>query len=403
MNAAALSPEDPTELGGFELLGRIGHGGMGQVYLGESPGGEPAAVKVIKPSVVDSETRLRFAQEIEVLKTIWGPRIAAFLDADADAEQPWLATEYVDGPDLRKHVHTHGPLPLVLTASLGATLAEALHVVHKQGLLHRDLKPANILLGQNGPKVIDFGLAVFTESSASLTAPNTVLGTPACMAPEQAMGEKPLSPGVDVYALGAVLLFAASGHYPFRADNIHALFNLIVRDDSRPDFGGAPDELVPLLTAMLSHKAGDRPTLPEVVKQCRAVVEGQGMKIAQARRRLTAHITDTRIQDAPTEPPPPTLADRTTVTTPQPTAPTVLLPEADTPPAAYTPTVKVRPGPSAPTAPPARPTAPPGAPPVSSRSKERSAPGRAKPVLHSAQAKRVAQQLRETYAQHAKF
>ncbi|MET7734299.1 protein kinase [Streptomyces sp. NPDC005402] len=119
---------------------------------------------------------------MEVLKTIWGPRIAGFLDADAEAEQPWLATEYIDGPDLRKHVHTHGPLPVVLTASLGATLAEALAGVHKQGLLHRDLKPANILLGPNGPKIIDFGLAVFTESSASLTAPNTVLGTPACMA-----------------------------------------------------------------------------------------------------------------------------------------------------------------------------------------------------------------------------
>ena len=160
LQTTPLSPEDPADLGGFELLGRIGHGGMGQVYLGESPGGEPAAVKVIKASVVDSEARLRFAQETEILKTIWGPRIAAFLDADPEAERPWLATEYVDGPDLRKHITTHGPLPSVLVASLGATLAEALAAVHKQGLVHRDLKPANLLLGPNGPKIIDFGLAV---------------------------------------------------------------------------------------------------------------------------------------------------------------------------------------------------------------------------------------------------
>ncbi|MFJ8858916.1 protein kinase [Streptomyces sp. NPDC102451] len=126
MHTTPLSPEDTAELVGFELLGRIGHGGMGQVFLGESQGGEPAAVKVIKPTVVDSESRQRFAQEIEILKTVWGPRIAAFLGADPEAEQPWLATEYVDGPDLGKHLTTRGPLPSLLVASRGATLAEAL-------------------------------------------------------------------------------------------------------------------------------------------------------------------------------------------------------------------------------------------------------------------------------------
>ncbi|MEV1051079.1 serine/threonine-protein kinase [Streptomyces sp. NPDC049887] len=221
MHIAPLSPDDPSELDGYELLGRIGQGGMGQVYLGESPGGEPAAVKVIKPSVVDSETRTRFAQEVEILKTIWGARIAALLDADPDAERPWLATEYVEGLDLSRHVAAHGPLPALLTAALGATLAEALATVHRQGLLHRDLKPANVLLGPNGPKVIDFGLAVFAESSVSLTAPHTVVGTPSCMPPEQANGEKPLTPAVDVYALVAVLLFAASGHAPYRVARDH--------------------------------------------------------------------------------------------------------------------------------------------------------------------------------------
>ncbi|MFV0127327.1 serine/threonine-protein kinase [Streptomyces sp. HMX112] len=298
MHIAPLSPDDPSELGGYELLGRIGQGGMGQVYLGESPGGEPAAVKVIKPSVVDSETRTRFAQEVEILKTIWGARIAALLDADPDAERPWLATEYVEGLDLSRHVAAHGPLPALLTAALGATLAEALAGVHRQGLLHRDLKPANVLLGPNGPKVIDFGLAVFAESSVSLTAPHTVVGTPSCMPPEQANGEKPLTPAVDVYALGAVLLFAASGHVPYRADNIHLLFHQVVDPGCAPDLSGTPDELVPLLAAMLAHRPQDRPGLAEVVRRCRALIEAQGLKVAQARRRLTtytaapAHVLD---------------------------------------------------------------------------------------------------------------
>jgi len=124
VQTAPLSPDDPAYIGGFELLGRIGQGGMGQVYLGESPGGEPAAVKVIKPSVVDSTARLRFAQEIEILKTVYGTRIAQLLDADTDAQQPWLATEYVEGSDLGKHVMTYSPLPALLVLSLGATRAQ---------------------------------------------------------------------------------------------------------------------------------------------------------------------------------------------------------------------------------------------------------------------------------------
>ncbi|MEU9748926.1 serine/threonine-protein kinase [Streptomyces niveus] len=298
MQIAPLSPDDPSELGGYELLGRIGQGGMGQVYLGESPGGEPAAVKVIKPSIVDSETRLRFAQEVEILKTIWGARIAALLDADPEADPPWLATEYVEGLDLSRHVASHGPLDALLTASLGATLAEALATVHKQGLLHRDLKPANVLLGPNGPKVIDFGLAVFAESSVSLTAANTVVGTPSCMPPEQANGEKPLTPAVDVYALGAVLLFASTGHAPYRADNIHLLFHQVVDASISPDLSGAPEELMSLLTAMLAHQPQDRPALDDVVRRCRGLIEARGLKVTQARRRLTnftaapAHVLD---------------------------------------------------------------------------------------------------------------
>ncbi|WP_326590686.1 serine/threonine protein kinase [Streptomyces brevispora] len=426
MQTTPLSPDDPSQIGGFELLGRIGQGGMGQVYLGESPGGEPAAVKVIKPSVVDSTSRLRFAQEIEILKTVWGARVAQLLDADADAEQPWLATECVEGPDLGKHVMTHGPLPALLVLSLGATIAEGLGYVHKQGLLHRDLKPANILLGPNGPKIIDFGLAVFAESSASLTAANTVVGTPSCMPPEQANGEKPLTSAVDVYALGTVLLFAATGHLPYHANNIHVLFHMVTDPATVPDLTGTPPELVPLLTSMLSHQAQARPTVAEVVQQCRALVEAQGLKLAQARRRLTTY-TATPPQEFLTLLP---AAVSEGVTPPVP----ALFHPADAPPingaqsapadgsgSEAEPTLFLT---SPHQAPPAGPPAPEPTVPVAQSAQDeqgkqdkedpsnaqnmpRRGRGTGRPparsLRHSAQARRTAQQLREAYATRAAF
>ncbi|MGW7619742.1 serine/threonine-protein kinase [Streptomyces antimycoticus] len=413
MQITPLNPEDPLSLGDFELLGRIGQGGMGQVFLGESLGGEPAAVKVIKPSVVDSESRGRFAQEIEVLKTIWGPRIAAFLGADAEAEQPWLATEYVAGPDLARHVETHGPLPSVLTAALGAILAEALSAVHTQGLLHRDLKPANILLGPNGPKIIDFGLAAFTESHVSLTAPNQVVGTPVCMAPEQAAGEKPLTPAVDVYALGALLLFAGTGHYPHQASTPYMVFHLVTDPDAAPDLSDAPADLVPLLTDMLAHRAQDRPPLAGVVQRCRSVVEAHGLKIAQARRRLTAH---TARQHSPAVPQP---APAPPLSVPFENLPTATasaaqepMPAADVP--APAPTLPAPPAVQEPTEPPAPAAAAHDAPTPEGTHGEQPAPSRpakssqhrtepSRPLRHSVQARKTAKRIRAVYAAGAPF
>lgn len=413
MQTTPLSPEDPVALGGFDLLGRIGQGGMGQVYLGESPGGEPAAVKVIKSSVVDSESRQRFAQEIEVLKTIWGPRIAAFLDSDAEAERPWLATEYVDGPDLRKHVASYGPLPYVLAASLGATLAEALTGVHKQGLLHRDLKPANILLGPNGPKIIDFGLAVFAESNASLTAPNQVVGTPACMAPEQAAGVKPLTGAVDVYALGAVLLFSVTGRYPYHAPNVAMAFHMVTDPSTSPDLTGVPDELAPLLSAMLAHEAAARPPLSEIVARCRTIIEAAGLKVAQARRRLTTHTAPenrTVTDQPPSELPQPAatlaLPDLRTVT-----ATTARVPGSNDP--AHAPTA-MEPLPQLPSSKPAAavghpPTlvdSPQTEPATSSTvtpARRPAVPPKPGSLRQSVQARRTAEKLRMSYAASASF
>ncbi|WP_405506711.1 protein kinase [Streptomyces cyaneofuscatus] len=398
MNATPLRPDDPAELGGFTLLGRIGHGGMGQVYLGESAAGEAVAVKVIKPTVVDSETRQRFAQEIEVLKTVWGPRVAAFVKADTESEQPWLATEYVEGPDLRRLLDTRGVLSPLAAASLGATLAEALAGVHSQGLLHRDLKPANILLGPNGPKIIDFGLAVFAESSASLTAPNMVMGTPACMSPEQANGEKPLTAPVDVYALGAVLLFMSTGHYPYQADHVQVLFSHIVNPEKAPDLSGAPEELVGLLSSMLRHAQHDRPTMDEVVTQCVAVIKAHGATVAQARRQLAslAEVAYEAPEPSHVPAPPPTDAEAfsevPTLLAPNPAAmaPTVPLPQPSAGPAhppGYTPTAAV-------TTPEAEPTA---------KATPQPTPAPRPRPRRSVAALRIAAQLRETYASTAPF
>ncbi|MFF4672667.1 serine/threonine-protein kinase [Streptomyces sp. NPDC001279] len=400
MNATPLSPDDPAELGGFTLLGRIGHGGMGQVYLGESAAGEAVAVKVIKPTVVDSETRQRFAQEIEVLKTIWGPRVAAFVKADTESEQPWLATEYVEGPDLRRLLDTRGVLSPLAAASLGATLAEALAGAHSQGLLHRDLKPANILLGPNGPKIIDFGLAVFAESSASLTAPNMVMGTPACVSPEQANGEKPLTAPVDVYALGAVLLFMTTGHYPYQADHVQVLFSHIVDPDKDPDLSGAPEELVGLLSSMLRYAQQDRPTMNEVVTQCVAVIKAHGATVAQARRQLASLTTVAYEPPGPSPVPAPAppltdaeaFAEVSTLLAPNPAAvaPTVPLPQPSVTPAhlpGYTPTVAV-------TTPETEPTA---------EAAPQPTPASPAGPRRSAAALRIAAQLRETYAPTAPF
>lgn len=281
-----LRDDDPKEIGGFTLVCRIGSGGMGQVFLGESAAGHQAAVKVIKPSVLDEDTRARFLSEVESLRTVYGPFVAAFVGADANADQPWLAVEYVPGPDLRTLVAGQGPLPLAETASLGALLAEGLGTVHDAGLLHRDLKPQNILLSPYGPKLIDFGLAVLAERRTALTATGFVVGSVLCMPPEQARGEHRLDPSADVYALGAVLLFAATGHYPYEGPTWQAVALKIEDPATPPDLTDAPPELVPLITDMLALDPGARPALPEVTKRLVDVIRERGLTALQAKRRL---------------------------------------------------------------------------------------------------------------------
>ncbi|MBE1532628.1 serine/threonine-protein kinase [Actinomadura algeriensis] len=263
-----LDRSDPRRIGErITLRGRLGAGGMGRVYYGVTDDHEQVAVKVIKADLVDrDEVRERFARETDALRTLQGPHLASLVDASgADDDEPWLAMEYVRGLTLSEFVKTRGPLPVPVAAVLGVLLAGALRDVHAAGLLHRDLKPGNVLLGRDGPKVIDFGLVAFADGPSDLTTSKSMLGTPHCMPPEQMQTPKEITAAADVYALGATLLFALTKHYPYEAETIHGLIGKVISAHIGPDLGGVPDAFTGPVAAMLAYGAGDRPPLPALV------------------------------------------------------------------------------------------------------------------------------------------
>ncbi|MEV7601863.1 serine/threonine-protein kinase [Kitasatospora sp. NPDC089797] len=253
----ALRPTDPTVIGGrYRLLARLGSGGMGIVYLGRSPGGRLVAVKCVHWDLAtDPLFRRRFTLELEAARRVGGFHTAQVVDADPDGDPPWLVTAYIPGPSLEAAVAAHGPLPEPVLRVLGAGLAEALAAIHAVGLVHRDLKPSNVLLGDDGPRVIDFGIARALDG-ASITRTQTVIGTPGYMAPEQIAGE-PLSPACDVFSLGRVLCHAA-GSDPYGGGNPQVLLYRIMHTE--PDLAGVPEALRPLVAACLARRPADRPT-----------------------------------------------------------------------------------------------------------------------------------------------
>jgi eukaryotic-like serine/threonine-protein kinase len=259
---AGLLATDPAALGPYRLLGRLGGGGMGQVYLAESPGGELAAVKVIRPEfAADPEFRVRFTREVANARNVSGMYTARLVDADTEGPVPWLATAYIAGPPLSDAVRDSGPLPLSSLLPLATGLAKALAAIHAAGVVHRDLKPSNVLLAEDGPRVIDFGISHAVEAS-TLTQSGAIMGSPGYMSPEQAQGFK-VGPASDVFSLGAVLAFAATGTPTFGTGSIAALVYRVV--SGPPELDQVPPRLRPLLEACLAKNPGDRPSVTDVL------------------------------------------------------------------------------------------------------------------------------------------
>ena len=252
-----LSAGDPREVGPYRLTGVLGSGGMGRVFLALSPGGRPVAVKVVKAELAaDPEFRARFRREVTAARSVSGLYTAPVVDADLEGPVPWLATAYVDGPSLAQAVSGDGPLPAASLPALAAGLAEALAAIHRGGLVHRDLKPSNILLAADGPRVIDFGISHAAETT-TLTVTGQYLGSPGFLSPEQAEG-RDVTPATDIFSLGAVLTFAATGAGPFGAGSLPALVYRVVH--AAPELDGVPDEIKPLVAQCLAKQPADRPT-----------------------------------------------------------------------------------------------------------------------------------------------
>ncbi|MEV5968608.1 bifunctional serine/threonine-protein kinase/ABC transporter substrate-binding protein [Streptomyces sp. NPDC051921] len=259
-----LRKNDPSAIAGYRLLGRLGAGGMGVVYLARSAGGALAALKLIRAEhAADPGFRARFRREAATAGTITGRWVVRVLGADPEAREPWLATEYVPGPSLAEAVSLHGALPEPTVRALGARLAEALDGMHAAGLVHRDVKPGNVLLALDGPRLIDFGIARVSGATA-LTATDAMIGTPGFLAPEQArvMGAGEVGPAADVFSLGCVLAYALTGRRPFGTGGVAAVVYRTVHEE--PDLDGLPGALLPLVTACLAKDAAGRPSAAEV-------------------------------------------------------------------------------------------------------------------------------------------
>ena len=250
-----LSADDPRQIGEFSLRSRLGAGGMGRVYLAFSPGGRAVAMKVVHPGLAaDPEFLRRFRNEVAAARAVSGMYTAPVVGAGIDDDPPWLATAYVPGPPLAEVVSRYGPLPETAVWRLAAGLTEALRAVHACGLVHRDLKPGNVLLAADGPHVIDFGISRAFEGT-SVTSTGMVVGTPGYMSPEQAEGQQ-VGPPSDVFSLGCVLAYAATGNAPFGGGSAASILYRVVT--AEPDLSGVPANLRQVITACLAKNPAER-------------------------------------------------------------------------------------------------------------------------------------------------
>ncbi|MEU9388869.1 protein kinase [Streptomyces sp. NPDC048324] len=265
-----LGAGDPRQIGAYRLLARLGAGGMGFVYLARSERGRTVAVKLVRRELAaQEEFRARFRQEVQAARQVGGYWTAPVLDADTEAAVPWVATGYVAGPSLQQVVgHDHGALPERSVRILAAGLAHALKDIHAAGIVHRDLKPSNVLVTIDGPRVIDFGIAraLETVTDGGLTRTGALVGSPGFMAPEQVRGDR-ITPACDVFCLGSVLAYAATGALPFGTANsgVHALMFRIAQEE--PDLEGVPEGIADLVRDCLKKDPAARPTLDQVLER----------------------------------------------------------------------------------------------------------------------------------------
>ncbi|MEW1780201.1 PQQ-binding-like beta-propeller repeat protein [Streptomyces sp. NPDC086777] len=261
-----LHKDDPRSLGGYRLADRLGAGGMGIVYRGRSRSGREVAVKVVHAQYAEDPVfRARFRQEIEAARRVSGAFTAPVLDADPDAPTPWMATQYVPGPSLAARIRAHGAFRVTELRPLALGLVEALRDIHRAGVVHRDLKPANVLMAEDGPRVIDFGISRAAENHNTLTETGQMVGTPPFMSPEQFTDARTVGPASDVFSLGALLVYCVTGRGPFDADSPYLTGYRVVHNE--PVLDGVTGPLRVVLERCLAKDPDARPALDELARQ----------------------------------------------------------------------------------------------------------------------------------------
>jgi hypothetical protein len=260
-----LTSDDPAAIAGYRLEARLGSGGMGRVYLAFTPAGRPVALKVVRSDLGDDQDfRIRFEQEIQAARRVRGLYTAELIDADPAATPPWLVTAYVPGPSVEEVIDRDGPMPEAMVFRLIAGVAEALQAIHAAGVIHRDLKPSNVLLAQDGPRVIDFGIAR-ALAATPMTRTGATMGSPDYMSPELILN-RPVTPAIDVFALGSLAAFAAVGRLPFGRGHITEVAHRVVHEP--PDLAGCPAGLVTLIEACLQKDPQARPAPGQIIEFC---------------------------------------------------------------------------------------------------------------------------------------
>ncbi|WP_432147083.1 protein kinase domain-containing protein [Streptomyces sp. bgisy084] len=321
----SLRAGDPAEIGGYPLEARLGSGGMGTVFLARTSSGRRIAIKLIHPQfAADDEFRIRFRQEVAAARQVSGAFTAAVVDAAPEAEQPWMATTYIQGHTLARRIATKGPLSGAELRRLAIGLAEALRDIHRVGVVHRDLKPSNVVLSPEGPRVIDFGISRAVDQQ-TLTITGRVIGTPPFMSPEQLQAPRDVGPRSDVFSLGTLLAYSATGHGPFDAESPYiAAFQVVHREPSLED---VPAALRTVVESCLAKEPNGRPSADELLVLLRDLpadldqIDARGVGAGRTRDMVTEHHFA-----APATPAPAT----STPATPAPAPPTITPAAPDT-------------------------------------------------------------------------